>query len=188
MVVWSEKSNAYLLLITLKITYVTRAFFLKIPCTSNVLVSGQHESPDTLHDSLHFWRVGAQKIKISRWCFLHTFFATSSAWHRVVVRISSFSITCIYGNHVCNMFHHWGILMATTQMFHYLHFHPFMPCCHCYSHNGQQRDADDEVPCPTVEKSIENNHLCIIKWIFVATIPPLLIGQRGYVQISEISR
>ena len=71
------------------------------------------------------------------------------AWHLVVVRIS-LSITRIYGNHVCNMFHQWGILMATTQMFHCLHFHPSMTCSHSYSHNGQWQDVDNnKVPCPT---------------------------------------
>ena len=71
------------------------------------------------------------------------------AWHLVVVRISSLTITCIYSNHVCNMFNHWGILMAISQMFQCLYFHPFMPCCYSYSHNAQ-RDVDNNgVPCPT---------------------------------------
>ena len=39
---------------------------------------------------------------------------SSRVWHLVIVCISLLFITCIYGNHVCNMFHHWDILMATT--------------------------------------------------------------------------
>ena len=32
------------------------------------------------------------------------------------------------------MFHHWSILMVTTQTFHCPHFNPSMPCSHNYSH------------------------------------------------------
>ena len=52
-------------------------------------------------------------------------------------------------NHACDMFHHWGVLMATTQMIHCLNVYPSMVCYHGYIHNGQWRDVDNnEVPCP----------------------------------------
>ena len=87
----------------------------------------------------------------------------NGAWHHVIVHISLLSSTCIYGNHVCNMFHHWDILMATTQMFHYRHFHPSLHCCHSYNHNGQQADLHNDVmPCPTLAH--ERSCLIII-WI-----------------------
>ena len=36
---------------------------------------------------------------------------------------------------ICSMVHHWGILMATTQMFHCPHLHPSLPCYHSYNHS-----------------------------------------------------
>ena len=42
-----------------------------------------------------------------------------------------------------------SILMATTQMFLSPHFHPSMPCCHSYKHNGHQQDVDNnKMPYP----------------------------------------
>ena len=47
---------------------------------------------------------------------------------------SNCHITRGYRNRVCNMFHHRGILMATTWIFHCSHFDPSQHCCHSSSH------------------------------------------------------